>query len=36
VIAASICALGFTACAASLVPAVRAAGVEPMSAIRSE
>lgn len=36
VIAASICALGFTACAASLVPAVRAAGIEPMSAIRSE
>jgi predicted permease len=36
VIAASICALGFTACAASLLPAVRAAGIEPMSAIRCE
>jgi predicted permease len=36
VIAASLCALGFTACAASLLPAVRAAGIEPMSAIRSE
>jgi predicted permease len=36
VIAASICALGFTACAASLLPAVRAAGIEPMAAIRSE
>ncbi len=36
VIAASICALGLTACAASLLPALRAAGIEPMSAIRSE
>jgi predicted permease len=36
VIAASICALGVTACAASLLPAIRAAGIEPMSAIRSE
>jgi ABC-type antimicrobial peptide transport system permease subunit len=36
VIAASICALGFTACAASLLPALRAAGIEPMSAIRCE
>jgi predicted permease len=36
VIAASICALGLTACVASLLPAVRAAGIEPMSAIRCE
>jgi predicted permease len=36
VITASICALGVTACAASVVPAVRAAGIEPMAAIRCE
>lgn len=36
VIAASILALALTACAASLLPAVRAARIEPMSAIRSE
>jgi ABC-type antimicrobial peptide transport system permease subunit len=36
VIAASIVALGFTACAASLLPAVRASRIEPMSAIRCE
>jgi len=36
VIAASICALGLTACAASLLPALRAAGIEPMTAIRTE
>jgi len=36
VLAVSICALCFTACGASLIPAVRAAGIEPMSAIRHE
>jgi predicted permease len=36
VIAVSICALVCTACAASLLPALRAAGIEPMSAIRCE
>jgi ABC-type antimicrobial peptide transport system permease subunit len=36
VIALSICALVLTACAASLFPALRAAGIEPMSAIRCE
>jgi predicted permease len=36
VIGGSICALALTACAASLLPAVRAAGIEPMSAIRCE
>jgi predicted permease len=36
VIAASISALAITACAASLLPAIRAARIEPMSAIRHE
>jgi predicted permease len=36
VIAVSICALALTACAASLLPALRAARIEPMSAIRCE
>lgn len=36
VIAASIGALALTACAASLLPALRAARIEPMSAIRTE
>ncbi|UWZ85437.1 ABC transporter permease [Occallatibacter riparius] len=36
VIAASICALGLAACAASLLPALRAARIEPMAAIRCE
>jgi ABC-type antimicrobial peptide transport system permease subunit len=36
VIAASIVALAFTSCAASLLPALRAARIEPMTAIRCE
>jgi predicted permease len=36
VFAGAICALGLTACAASLLPALRAAQIEPMSAIRCE
>ena len=36
VIAASILALAVTACAASLLPALRAAHIEPMSAIRCD
>lgn len=36
VIAAAIFALAFTACVASLLPALRAARIEPMSAIRCE
>ena len=36
VIAVSIAALALTACAASLLPALRAARIEPMSAIRCE
>ena len=36
VIAGSICALAITACVASLVPALRASRIEPMSAIRCE
>ena len=36
VIAASIAALALTACVASLLPALRAARIEPMSAIRCE
>ncbi|HKF48073.1 MAG TPA: ABC transporter permease [Terracidiphilus sp.] len=36
VIAASIVALALTACAASLLPALRASRIEPMSAIRNE
>ena len=36
VIAASILALAFTSCAASLLPALRAARIEPMTAIRCE
>jgi ABC-type antimicrobial peptide transport system permease subunit len=36
VIAGSICALGITACAASLLPAIRASRIEPMVAIRCE
>jgi ABC-type antimicrobial peptide transport system permease subunit len=36
IIALSICALAFTACAASLLPALRASRIEPMSAIRCQ
>jgi predicted permease len=36
VIAGSICALALAACVASLVPALRASRIEPMSAIRCE
>jgi predicted permease len=36
VIAGAICALGITACAASLLPAIRASRIEPMVAIRCE